>query len=171
MKPHLHFFVVLFAVTLVGACASPSPPTRQVTGMDAQRTAQNCVQGVGLGGSIQYETCLVQRPGREFSPMAEMAQPELVTVLRTPVGTFANPTRWTVEIRRDGQFLMRREVDGILQDVREGDQFIEVETRTPLAGLEEIEPGTYEIFYFGEGDDEPAATPTIEVGDETEPLP
>lgn len=158
-------FCALLSTALLGACAS-TQGERQVTGMDAQRTAQNCVQGQGIGGSITYETCLVDRPGRDFSPMSEMARPELVTVLRTPVGTFANPTRWTVEIRRNGEFVLRRDVDGILQDAREGDQYIEVRSRTPLTELEEIEPGTYEILYFSEDDETPAATTTIEVDEE-----
>ncbi|MFU8803117.1 MAG: hypothetical protein ACNA8W_04830 [Bradymonadaceae bacterium] len=157
--------VGLWAVMGLAACATQTGE-RQVIGMDAERTATNCVQGHAIGGSVQFETCLVPSRGRDMVPMGEMHQPQVATIVRTPVVAFSNPTRWSVEVRRDGALVIRRQLDGLLQDVRDEDEFIEFHSETPLGEMEEIEPGTYEIIYFSEDDEEPTSTTTIVVGED-----
>ncbi|MFW5967809.1 MAG: hypothetical protein ACOCV2_09840, partial [Persicimonas sp.] len=113
----------------------------------------------------------VQTCVREFGPSTlpdemQLRQPHAVTTLRTPEGRYSNPLTWSVEITRDGEFLVEREFGEDDTVVEEGEEETEIQSVVPFEDDEEIEPGVYEFRYEQEDEGE-VGTTTIEVA----PLP
>lgn len=152
----------LLVVTLLGACATDNNERSE---RERQRPA-DCVEQDFSAINSSVRTCV-----RDFGPNAlpdemQMRQPHAVTTLRTPEGRYSNPLTWSVEVSRDGEFLIEREFGEDDTVVEEGEEGTEIQSVLPFEDDEEIEPGVYEFRYQVEDEGE-VGTTTIEVA----PLP
>lgn len=165
MKPSSIFLSALLAsALLLPACAAPKhtnePPTKDDIRANAKRLAKqkdhidivendrNCIDSDIQRGSVRVRTCLVHSNiGRAEYMNYETVSPQVTTVVHTPQGSYSAPLAWTVEIRKDGEVIVRQAITGDPQEAIERDGSLEVQSSIPLGDFDEIQPGDYEVIY------------------------
>lgn len=160
MRTHLlsattSLLVLIFA----GACATGDDDRREER--EQQRPA-DCVEQDFSGINSSVQTCVRDFGPRTLPDEMQMRQPHAVTTLRTPQGRISNPLSWSVEVTRDGEFVVEREFGEDDTVVEEGEEAAEIQSVVPLEDGEEVEPGVYEFRYEQEDEGE-VGTTTIEV--------
>ncbi|MBA2664009.1 MAG: hypothetical protein H0U74_17095 [Bradymonadaceae bacterium] len=157
----------LLTLSLLAACAPPNAPRPAL----AEVSDQNCVQDQMLAGRIVFRTCLVSSPHPTGMRDDQEYRPQIATVVRSPAGAFGNPMIWTVEVRRNGELVMRRALDDLDLQVLEHQDSLEIESVAPLGGMREMEPGRYVVTYSRNDGSNESVSHTIVIEDEGEEAP
>ncbi len=160
---HLLAAATLLLTAGLVACATGSGADEDPEERYASKGPPQCSEQDISAFDMNIRTCVQPFGPTTLPEEMRMRDPFVVTVVRTPQGTFSNPTAWTMEVRRDGELIVERAfTDNTEARVEPEGSMVEFRQAVPLTDEGELEPGTYEIRYRSvEGDE--LGTTTIEV--------